>query len=119
MREQPEAGIPLLGLRCPEQLGPHLRPGTDCVSIWNPGSSEPRHVAAPGSWMGARLADAITGLGCFLKNSFREPHQVHLTQALVVSPYIVPSPGFFRENGKHWCEHVITPSPSGGARLGQ
>lgn len=48
-----------------EQLGPHLCPGTHCFSIWNPGSSESRHVAAPSFWMGARCADAITGLGWF------------------------------------------------------
>jgi hypothetical protein len=52
--------------------------------------------------MDARPADAITGLGCFLKNSFCEPHQAHLTEALVVSSYIVLSPGFFGKNGKHY-----------------
>lgn len=55
-----------------EQLGPHLSPGTRCFSIWNPGSSESLHVAAPSFWMSARCADATTGLGWFLKNSFCE-----------------------------------------------
>lgn len=68
-----EADSPLSGIRLPlRQLGPHLCPGTQCFSTWNPRSSEACHVAAPGSWTSARHADAITGLGCFFKNSFCE-----------------------------------------------
>lgn len=73
VRPASEADSPLSGTWLPlRQLGPHLCPGTVCVSTWNPRSSESCHAAAPSSWTGARHADARTGLGCFFKNSFCE-----------------------------------------------